>query len=77
MGLAKTFAFSERTGFQLRLDTFNTFNHTQYGISPGGLIGFGGGGGTNPGTNLGSSSFGKITSASPGRIVQLAGKFTF
>ncbi len=77
MGLAKTFAFNERAGFQLRLDTFNTFNHTQYGISPGGLIGFGGGGGTNPGTNLGSSSFGKITSASPGRVVQLAGKITF
>src|SRR5436190_1018541 len=29
MGLAKTFAFTERAGFQLRIDTFNTFNHTQ------------------------------------------------
>lgn len=77
MGLAKTFAFTERAGFQLRIDTFNTFNHTQYAVSPGGLIGFGSGGGTNPGTNLGSPTFGKITSAAPGRIVQLSGKITF
>jgi hypothetical protein len=77
MGLAKTFAFTERVGFQLRIDTFNTFNHTQYGIPPGGLIGFGSGGGTNPGNSLGSSTFGKITGAAPGRIVQLGGKITF
>lgn len=77
MGLAKTFAFSERAGLQLRIDTFNTFNHTQYDVSPGGLIGFGSGGGTNPGTNLGSPTFGKITGAAPGRIVQLSGKITF
>ena len=77
MGLAKTFAFTERAGFQLRIDTFNTFNHTQYAISPGGLIGFGSGGGTNPGNGLGSPTFGKITSAAPGRIVQLSGKITF
>jgi len=77
MGLAKTFAFTERVGFQLRIDTFNTFNHTQYAISPGGLVGFGSGGGTNPGNGLGSPTFGKITSAAPGRIVQLGGKITF
>jgi hypothetical protein len=77
MGLAKTFAFTETVGFQLRIDAFNTFNHTQYAIPPGGLIGFGSGGGTNPGNGLGSPTFGKITSAAPGRIVQLGGKFTF
>jgi len=77
MGLAKTFAFTERVGFQLRIDTFNTFNHTQYAIPPGGLIGFGSGGGTNPGNTLPSSSYGKIASAAPGRIVQLGGKITF
>ena len=76
MGLAKTFAFTERVGFQLRIDTFNTFNHTQYAIPPGGLIGFGSGGGTNPGNTLPSSSYGKIASAAPGRIVQLGGKIT-
>jgi|KBSMisStandDraft_5_1062788.scaffolds.fasta_scaffold07414_4 hypothetical protein len=77
MGLAKTFKFTERVGFQLRADTFNTFNHTQYGVSPGGLIGFGSGGGNNPGATLGSSTFGKITSAMPGRVMQLGGKLTF
>jgi carboxypeptidase family protein len=77
MGLAKTFRFSERVGFQLRADTFNTFNHTQYGVAPGGLIGFGSGGGNNPGATLGSPTFGKITSAMPGRIMQLGGKITF
>lgn len=77
MGLAKTFAFTERVGLQLRVDTFNTFNHTQYAQPPGGLIGFGSGGGTNPGATLGSSTFGKITGAAPGRIVQVGGKITF
>jgi hypothetical protein len=77
IGLAKTFAFSERAGLQLRLDTFNTFNHTQYALPPGGLIGFGSGGGTNPGNTLGSPTFGQITGAAPGRVVQLGGKFTF
>ncbi len=77
MGLAKSFKFSERAAFQLRIDTFNTFNHTQYNDSPGGLIGFGQGGLTNPGTGLGSANFGKITAAAPGRIVQLGGKLTF
>ena len=77
MGLAKNFAFTERVGFQLRVDTFNTFNHTQFALPPGGLIGFGSGGGTNPGSTLGSPTFGKITSAAPGRIVQLSGKITF
>lgn len=77
MGVAKTFAFSERVGLQLRIDTFNTFNHTQYNISPGGLIGSGSGGGNNPGNGLGSSSFGKIQAAAPGRVVQLGGKLTF
>jgi len=77
MGLAKTFRFTERVGFQLRVDTFNSFNHAQWAVPPGGLIGFGTGGNSNPGSTLGSSTFGKITSAAPGRVVQLGGKLTF
>ncbi len=77
MGLAKAFRFSERGSFQLRIDAFNAFNHTQFNDAPGGLIGFGNGGNGNPGTSLGSSSFGKITNAAPGRVVQLGGKITF
>lgn len=34
MGLEKNFAISERANFQLRLETFNTFNHTQWGVDP-------------------------------------------
>jgi len=77
MGLAKAFKFGERVAFQLRIDTFNTFNHPQFDDPPGGLIGFGQGGLTNPGSTLGSANFGKITAAAPGRIVQLGGKLTF
>lgn len=28
------FRFTERVGFQFRVETFNTFNHTQYGVDP-------------------------------------------
>ncbi|HYM76046.1 MAG TPA: TonB-dependent receptor [Candidatus Dormibacteraeota bacterium] len=75
MNLAKTFQFTERVGFQLRLETFNTFNHTQYGVDP-----------NQPNVSAGSSSvnaditaanFGQVTSARPARVVQLGGKITF
>jgi hypothetical protein len=77
LGLAKAFKFTEDIGFQLRIDAFNAFNHAQWDLSPGALIGSGGGGGNNPGNSIGSSTFGKITSAAPGRVVQLGGKITF
>ena len=75
MELAKTFQFTERVGFQLRLETFNTFNHTQYGLDP-----------TQPNIANGSSAvsanitapdFGHVTAARPARIVQLGGKVIF
>jgi hypothetical protein len=75
MNLAKTFQFTERVGFQLRLETFNTFNHTQYGVDP-----------TQPNIANGSSAvsanitapnFGQVTAARPARIVQLGGKVIF
>ena len=49
-------------GLQLRLETFNTFNHTQFQTVDNGL---------------GDSRFGQFTSAYPARIVQLAGKVYF
>jgi hypothetical protein len=62
LSVFKTFAFTEASGFQLRLETFNTFNHTQFqGVS----------------NNLGDGRFGQFTSAYPARIVQLAGKVYF
>ncbi|HTM36007.1 MAG TPA: carboxypeptidase regulatory-like domain-containing protein [Terriglobales bacterium] len=62
LSVFKTFAITEASGFQLRLETFNTFNHTQFqGVS----------------TGLGDSRFGQFTSAYPARIVQLSGKVYF
>lgn len=62
MSLYKNFAFGERAALQLRLETFNTFNHTNFsGVS----------------RSLGSGSFGKITSARDPRILQLGGRLTF
>jgi hypothetical protein len=62
LSLFKTFAFGETSGLQLRLETFNTFNHTQF---------------HNVDNGLGNSRFGEFTSAYPARIVQLAGKVYF
>ncbi len=64
LSLFKSFTFSEARGsrFELRLETFNTWNHTQFnGIS----------------RNLGSSNFGQFTSAFDPRILQLGGKIYF
>jgi len=75
VGLDKTFAFTERLHFQLRLETFNTFNHADYGLDPSQP-------GVSPGQSAVGSSitgpgFGQVTVARPGRIVQIGGKFTF
>ncbi len=67
LSLFKNFVFSEARGsqFELRLETFNTFNHTQWqNVSTG----------CDPGYN---NSFGQVTSAFPGRIIQLGGKISF
>ncbi len=81
MGLIKNLNFTERIHMQLRLESFNTFNHTQYGVDPSAP-------GVGPGSNAvddnvndqapsANTNFGKITSARPGRILQLGGKITF
>lgn len=84
MGLAKNFAFGERANFQLRLETFNTFNHTQWGVDPTSPTAAAGGPGTgavdrnvNDQAPSANTNFGRITSARPGRVLQLGGKFTF
>lgn len=48
--------------FQLRLETFNTFNHTQF---------------SSIDTGLTDSTFGQVTAAQDPRVLQLAGKFVF
>jgi hypothetical protein len=82
MGLGKSVSLFERVNLQLRLESFNTFNHTQYGIDPSSSSALGDAGldtNFNDQAVLGSSSdnFGKITSARPGRILQLGAKITF
>jgi len=62
LSLFKNFPIKERANFQLRLESFNAFNHTQWGT---------------PNGDTSSTHYGQITSANPGRINQLGGKFTW
>jgi outer membrane receptor protein involved in Fe transport len=62
LGIYKNFPFRESYSFQFRAEMFNAFNHPVFGP---------------PNTSYGNPSFGRITSAAPGREVQLAGKFYF
>ncbi len=77
MGLAKSIPITELLRISFRFDTFNTFNHHQYAINVGGLATGGSGGGSSIDNGLTDSLAGKITSASPGRVIQLSGKLTF
>jgi hypothetical protein len=74
LGLFKNFAFTERTNLQLRLETFNSFNHHQYyapisGATVGGVC--------EPDCVLSDSTFGAITASAQGRVVQLGVKLNF
>ncbi|HYP07167.1 MAG TPA: carboxypeptidase-like regulatory domain-containing protein [Bryobacteraceae bacterium] len=55
-GLFKNFTITERMRTQLRLESFNAFNHTQWGV---------------PERNIADSRFGQIRSARAARINQL------
>ena len=62
MSLFKSFALNESRGsrIELRVETFNTWNHTEFnGVS----------------TGFGSSNFGQVTSTWDPRVFQLGGKF--
>ena len=63
IALFKNFQFTERVGFELRTETFNTFNHTQY---------------TAVNSNVGDpANMGKVTGAADPRIFQLGGRLHF
>jgi hypothetical protein len=64
LSVFKNFVFNEARGsaFELRLETFNTFNHPQIQSVP---------------TGFGSTNFGQPNGFFPGRIVQLGGKISF
>lgn len=64
LSLFKSFTLSESRGshLELRLETFNTWNHTQF---------------QNTDNTLGDGRFGQFTSAYDPRIIQLGGKIYF
>ncbi len=59
-GLLKHTVIKESLAFDLRIEFFNIFNHTQF---------------TNPGGNISDSSFGVVNSTRPPRIGQFSVKF--
>jgi hypothetical protein len=65
LALLKSVALSEAKAIQLRLETFNIFNHTQF-FGPQFVNG-----------NISSPLFGEVVKAAPPRLMQLAVKFTF
>jgi hypothetical protein len=65
MALLKTISFRESRSLELRLETFNTFNHAQFD------------GASSVNGNITSSTFGQVVSAASPRIAQLAAKFSF
>jgi hypothetical protein len=60
--LYKTFSIKEIAQFQFRLESFNTFNHTQ----PNGV-----------GASLNNGNFGTVTSFYDPRALELGGRLTF
>lgn len=62
LAIRKVTKITEGTSLELRLESYNTFNHTQFNL---------------PNGNVNSSSFGRITGAAAPRLVQLAAKFYF
>ena len=65
LALLKSVAVSESKTIQLRLETFNIFNHPQF-FGPQAVNG-----------NISSPLFGEVVKAAPPRLMQLAVKFTF
>jgi hypothetical protein len=60
--LYKSFAFTERTRFEFRADSFNTFNHTQFNAFN---------------NTVSNSNFGFVTGAQDPREFEFGGKFIF
>jgi hypothetical protein len=67
--LSKSVRFTERYSLDLRLEAFGATNTPQFFFTTNG--------GTASGTTLGSSSFGDVTNATGGRVLQLGLKFNF
>jgi hypothetical protein len=77
MGIGKNFRIAEHVNFKLNGDFFNAWNHHQYAVNTGALIGSGSGGGSSIDNSISDTTAGQITSASASRIIQISGKLTF
>jgi len=78
LGVGKDFKFTERVGFQFRVEGFNVFNHAQYGYDPFTATTIGAPVGNNPNNGLPpNGNYGQVIAARPGRILQFGGKVTF
>ncbi len=73
----KNFTFTERTRLQLRLDTFNTFNHTQFATLITNINGPVPGATPTTGANGTVGNSGSVSATYDPRNIQLAGKFFF
>jgi len=65
--LVKEINFTESRKIELRLESYNTFNHTQFRFSSN-ILSY---------QNIESSTFGRTLTAAPGRIIQLGAKIYF
>jgi hypothetical protein len=65
LALRKVFHLSESKTLELRLETFNLFNHTQF-FGPAAVNG-----------DISSAQFGRVVKAAPPRLMQIALKFVF
>ena len=75
-GTFKRFAITERTGVEFKWETFNTFNHTQYG-GQGNSSANAAMDTNDPGANLATSSFGHINVTHAPRIMQFGLRLYF
>ncbi|KAA6458755.1 TonB-dependent receptor [Acidobacteria bacterium AB60] len=72
--LYKSFAMTERAHFELRFESFNTFNHTE----PNNLnVGYSPQNGHFSSTLNKGNTFGQVTSTWDPRVLELGGKFVF
>ena len=62
LSVFKNFAITESHQAQLRFEAFNALNHARF---------------NPPGVTIGTPTFGVITSAADGRVLQMAAKYTF
>lgn len=62
ISLVKLLPITERIKLNLRAEFYNAFNTTQFG---------------NPNTSVTNTNFGRVTSASNSRVIQLAGRINF